>query len=316
MRKLAFLLPFMVTLISEFSLAGPGSSGGGASIRCNDGKLYALDYVAEGWGHPVNSDFTKARTGDEILKLIADGLKTKIPALAASLNDFRKLADTPNMETSHRYFNSNEYEPRDLGDQELGNINWPQMECTAPKSNPEILPTFIRTTFHGGMTVYDRKEALLKELAENSPLQVSFIYVHEWLRDYTESAASIRLANRYLHSVGTLKLRDSEIRTTLASFGLRTLDLPTQSEIIQRAKYERGVRAKINQLSTSCSALPVSEEKEQCLATKIDELSNMIASAITIPQPLEALARDAQSRLVAEWTRVRSAVMEAEANRR
>ena len=71
-----------------------------------------------------------------------------------------------------------------------------------------------------GMQLYAYVPSVLKELERTSALQLSYLYVHEWLWNHSSNVGRNRRINRFLHSVAPSALSDAAIREQLTGMGL------------------------------------------------------------------------------------------------
>jgi hypothetical protein len=80
-----------------------------------------------------------------------------------------------------------------------------------------------------GRTLFNYDANLLENLYRQSPLQASYLLVHEWLWDFVSDAPSNRELNRYLHSQEFFE--DSVVRVSrrLATYTIKSpLSLPAE----------------------------------------------------------------------------------------
>src|SRR3989338_7645024 len=175
-----FLIVALLTSANVFASEGRDGAGGDA-IRCNE-KLYALDYFQTQSGNARGPEAIKnAKDTKEILKFLSANLKTKLPELSANLEDFIKFNDNEVDNAEKRLWIGGTLPLVDIKDE--GMLRTLPEACRKPNGALDLLQAVIRKD--GKVTEYYYDEKVLKELEENSPEQLSYIYLHEWLRDFT-----------------------------------------------------------------------------------------------------------------------------------
>ena len=215
-KTTALILGFaLLTLtVSMVARAGGQDTGGGNVIQCDDGKMYSWDFVNAKLSQvSVDPAFLAAKSADEILAIISQRLYKFNRRLADSLDSFRKFNTDPLDEGPRLWINTTN--PLiNLGDEDRTQI---PVSCVAnAKPDFHLYQAVIRRqAIDGGKVRYQADQKLLQGLAANSPVQLSFLYIHEWLRDYSKNASDIDLADQLLH--------DSKIYTFSAALFNRTL---------------------------------------------------------------------------------------------
>jgi hypothetical protein len=234
------LLVNILSVMPVFALAGGAGPGGGDAIRCNDGKTYALDFeltTGSTLAPAVSlSDKGQYPTSGEILKTMANGLRKMIPALGASLDDFRSFNEVPLPNEKRLWINTDNplvY----LDDQD---IDVTPQNCLDRSGKPNVWQAIVRTPVKNGFVIYKRDPKALEELSKNSAIQVSFMQTHEWLRDYTDDVKVIRNVNRYLHSLKWMSLNGEGLRTVLSEFGLTSI---SKMKTVRELEAERKANA-------------------------------------------------------------------------
>ena len=207
--------------------AGPGNGGGGYVLECVEDGInvyYSYDYKqTEQPNQKVDPKLLAAKSANDILGIIRDRLKDRLPKMAEDLTDFMRfnrseLWDAPNEKrlwisapASHRLVNiHNEAKIREV------------QEC-----KPDAIQAVIFT--NQGQKIYEADQAIIEKL---SPIQLSFLYVHEWLRDYTQDPVILARVDRLLHSepaVGWDQVTADVLRKTLLTKGLTLENTGTTS---------------------------------------------------------------------------------------
>jgi hypothetical protein len=243
--KKILLLSFL-TAMPVIALAGGAGPGGGDGIRCNDGKVYSLDYrLTTGSSQNVAPELAKYSSGEDLLKMMAQQISTKIPKLGASMSDFLKFNEVPEAGQKRLWIDT-DLPIIYLDDQD---IDVTPKECLDAKGQPNVWQAVVRTPVKNGFVIYKRDQNALKEMAKNSPVQVSFTYVHEWLRDYTQDVTIIRNVNRYLHTMKWVGLSGESFRAVLTAFGLEKIgNMKTAHEIDAEKKADEAEKMRIAKL--------------------------------------------------------------------
>lgn len=228
------VLSFTVAVMSSACFARGGmDAGGGDTVVCRSSPLnflegnYNLDFVLTIEDLKNGDlDIVPVESWEESKDRIYFELLPKIPALAASFKDFsyglqRPLGEnsSPPQSTNRLWLPAKLWALKDEG---VGRPNIPY-NCYHPFSIPAQEPwvqTVIRTP-KSGYILYQYYKPLFDELYKSTPLQFSFLVVHEWLRDHVKDPKAIRRINRFLHSVDSELMTGSEVLAELHRLGLR-----------------------------------------------------------------------------------------------
>ena len=199
---------------------GNSSGGGGNAILCDDGKVYAWDYVNTKVDNmAIDPAFRNAKSAEQILKIMVQRLHNVHHGLANSLDDFLKFNADPINDSGRVWFHSKN--PLiNLNDEDRSRL--PKACIKNAKPDFKLYQAVIR--IDTAVTRYDVDDALVKKLAANSALQLSFLYVHEWLRDFSNSAANILVVNQLLHSQKFWTLNQEKFGLTLGKYGMSISD--------------------------------------------------------------------------------------------
>jgi len=226
-KKLTVLAFFSLVTVSPFARAGTKDGGGGDAILCRNGKLYSWDFIqTQTEPHGIAQDLYKNSSAKQILGLVEERLQRLNPFLAESLSSFSesrenshglKLRDGP-----YRTWVKGIHSLRDIPDETTKRI---PRACAGTDDKilikKRIYQAVIRTekllderenrpilaTGDGVLVTYDYDQRLLARLESNGAIQLSFLLLHEWLRDFTEDEELIAQAVKFLHG--------EELRTLL-----------------------------------------------------------------------------------------------------
>ncbi|MBC7465865.1 MAG: hypothetical protein H7256_07720 [Bdellovibrio sp.] len=218
MKNMMFAFGF--SIISSYCVAGGGFSvgNGGDIIRCPILESYlSLDFVLVSTS---KSKVANVESKEESFNRIGNILEKNIPELAGSYRNFTKLIFNENDLSQYYIWNQVSNLP-DIQDEEFLNI--PGV-CGLPSYGPAdmhqaVIREFVRTALYplGQVTFSYDPQAIA--LLKNDPLQLSFLFTHEWLWNIALDAKANRAINYFLHSKEIDKLSVSEVRSRLKAFG-------------------------------------------------------------------------------------------------
>lgn len=226
--KFLILVTVMVgSLIPQFSLAaqdGGVAGGGGNSILCNDGKYYSYDFIlTQKTKGKINPAFRTMDDPVAMIRAIAYVMSSKVPAMAASLTDFILGLQSSEFDFATggigRIWIPGLNPLAAVGDE--SRLRIPQ-QCLNSRGEPKIYQTVIRFKNDSNVIQYNYDERQILELHRNGPLQVSFLYIHEWLRDYTQDATVIMNIVRMLHEDGWITAQPEGVLSAMKRYGLNT----------------------------------------------------------------------------------------------
>lgn len=224
------------------SFAGGIASGGGHSIYClADSKLgfpkdgfYSVDYVLHVENNQMNEVYTNYDLYSHLARIQA-GLAAA-PELASRFSLF-----IANINNRSVWSKKNRYVWKDYP---AGLI--PTRDFDTEKVFPEVckrngiaqlFQVTVRRAMNQDVAHFEITQRRLDELAETSALQLSYHYVHEFLRDYTNEAKTLGLVNHFFHSVGFENINEATLINNLKNMGLGVFK--GQSEIESKQKEER-----------------------------------------------------------------------------
>lgn len=227
---------------------GPGNSG--MTVRCEQSSdpkdpaegLYSLDYLVA--ANTLGSEkVVPVRTFQESLKRIERLLLAKVPDLGESFKKFRSYLSNRDDRSQKRIWPRSDFKLPSIEDSDRSYV-LPE-NCAG-----RLTQTIIRS--EGGQQIeYDSHRDTFLELEKSSsaktppdeaekaptPLNLSFIYVHEWLWDYTKDPIVNRKVNWYLHT--NFLETDGEDKVVLVLFNLQLgkFKFRTHSDIERYNRY-------------------------------------------------------------------------------
>lgn len=228
-RGFVLTLIFFLAAIAHAAPRLGGTVGnGGDGLECrpspdNDlNGFYSLDYIltraaAHGADGAAPVDSWKS-SSERILRL----LRIKVPTLASSFEDFKKLV----FNTSYQY--TRIWEPTPFGLKSLDDeriVSQLPANCLDANGHALILQTVVRQyeSFSGtkpGVYIYKYDPELVAKLDRQSPLQLSHLMVHEWLWDLSLNVDRNRRVNKFFHSTEFESMPPEEVIATLRGMGL------------------------------------------------------------------------------------------------
>lgn len=285
----------MASFAKSTELEGPGGTGGGDSLLCNFGdgeKYYAYDYLASlaKDSSKLNPEFLAATDEKEILNSIATRLEGKLPAMAASLRDFVKsFKNTDLFSKEKRVWTKGPNPLVDVPDE--SRLRQIPKECFS-NGVAQLFQTVVRK--ETPRIEYNEDTSLTEGLKANAAIQLSFLYVHEWLRDYTSDPDLIMKLNRILHETSWLEASGEDARYIFVQAGASAMaKLETPNEVKARKVVEKQKKDRENALSKLNSDLLKVYEK--CRKKEIS-LDDAIKQAGRLVDNISALSQDERSR--------------------
>ena len=219
-------------LLCSASFAGNSAGNGGDTVRCEKSGensfegYWNLDYLLTYTSRNKNADVVQPKDWKESSDRILSLLKKKAGGFSDSFQSF--LDDIFN---SLDYSKPHVWEQGSFGlvlltkndeNYQFIDRNLP-VNCYTRSGNQDInLIRTITRTQKGIAAFYAYDEKIIQQLA---PLQLSFLFVHEWLRSFTNDERIIRRVNRLLHST-VVESPDYDLAGALAKIGLEPLDYP------------------------------------------------------------------------------------------
>ncbi len=248
-----------LTSTSAFALVINGDGrGGGDVVSCKadpkvsryDG-LYTLDYLLtrkDDFNENADEKFrfiAHNTTAIDATLLIAKKLEEVSPSAAKSLRSFLFFVENENWEhTSNdaseifRVWVSaprlTEYEDEDF-------ITDIPANCYKDNGERNISQIVLREDVNSTI-IYHYNRPLFTELKANA-LQMSYLLVHEWLRDYTVHASIIQNVNRYIHSDTFFKAQGYESAAVFKRMGLLFDRDPSREPTVQLMTFDAGVNS-------------------------------------------------------------------------
>jgi hypothetical protein len=173
---------------------------GGDSTRC-DGKIRTLDSVI--MNDQKTFKIVKNENSEASLSQIIDHFEKTYPYLAQRLKSFlQTYKDKGNTDENIYWIKG---VPRDVKDENLF-LDLPE-NCSTNLTQTVVLVKEPYSRYY-----YNSK--VLAELEQEKD-ELSWLLIHEWLRDYNEDSDVIRLLNAYLHSSQFLNADEDETRNML-----------------------------------------------------------------------------------------------------
>lgn len=219
MKKIILLI---AAFAGQICFAGNDGPGGGDVIVCesaNDNKsdtYYVLDFYL--W---------KRQNGNKLNSLVSiiEKLKATAPSLGDDLENFVNSSPYPvGIKLSSNWVKKKKI--RQINDEELGSYLDKMNKTPRSILLRERLPSHcslkqavLRMENSEGIT-YEYDPSIL-DMLNNGELQLSYLLIHEWLRNYFSSAEKIRKANWFFHGQPFLTYDSDVMSRALCNYGLQ-----------------------------------------------------------------------------------------------
>jgi hypothetical protein len=190
---------------------------------------YSYDYritkeYAKKFGMEVDPVYNKAKNGQEVLEIMADRMQSAAPEIANSLRDFARLNQNPSDASIRLWIFQQNHLPNIKSYSPIQTSFEYPIRCADHPMQQAVI-YFQKDK----RSVYRADSSLLDLLAQPSDdadrvpaVQESFLFIHEWLREKTDSDYDIALLDRYLHSANWAGLSREALLQKLDSLGLHS----------------------------------------------------------------------------------------------
>lgn len=215
----------LFSLFSAFASAGQEVGNGGDIIQCRSSAAndlsgyYSLDYLLT---YDPKDALIPVSSINQSLDRIQNNFRSKVPELLPSFEDYRRFLFNSDPTRSRLW------EPAPFGLVEIRDEDLPVAQ-TLPANcklgdKLQLIQAAIRlfSSYSGansGTIIYKYMPEFLGDLSVVSPVQVSFVVIHEWLWDHSFSVDRNRRINRFLHSQAFDRMSRDEILATFRNFG-------------------------------------------------------------------------------------------------
>lgn len=203
-KNVKAILAIIAILIAVHSFAarrgstggGDGVGNGGDVVWCSASEhmsagLYSLDFVATLESSDYNRLLVPVKSWEESYRRIWRVMATTIsPQLAQDFLNFAR--GVMSNASSSRMWIKFKFRLYDIKDE---NLLFDMPENCRQKHYQAVIRKKM-----GGTIIYYYSPSILKRLKKESPLQFSFLMVHEFLWDRMTDSEAIRETNRILHS--------------------------------------------------------------------------------------------------------------------
>lgn len=212
--------------------SGSGSTVSAATVVTNGGDIVSCrDEIDAEYVGPYSLDFLLTRrslsldstvevtTWEQSAQRILLWLRAKIPALGRSFSDF--LIYTYNFmdESRPRIWRPAPFGLLDLADEQIISLLPANCYVRDAAQRIAIIQSIIREQ-RANLIIYHFDPNILDPLRDESPLQYSFLMIHEWLWDLSRDVRVNRDVNRILHSQDLEYLPADALEQRLRNVGL------------------------------------------------------------------------------------------------
>ncbi|HEX4922683.1 MAG TPA: hypothetical protein VFV50_01305, partial [Bdellovibrionales bacterium] len=233
MKRLIMIILMAIVFEPQLASAGGGLVGnGGDVIECKpapgspfDG-LYSLDYLLTYQASNVNADVVVIPNLTASVTRLRRLLAAKLPTLLESFDSFTRHYLNTKDKSAPRFWEEAPFGLVDLKDENMVALVPPNCR---DGSKVRISQAMIRQfpSFSGtpqNTIVYKFVPQVISLLDSKYPLQLSFLYVHEWLWDVSQNVDRNRRLNRYFHSAAFEAHSAQEARAAVIGMGLTLPD--------------------------------------------------------------------------------------------
>lgn len=201
-RSLPLLLFFLVSISAQARGGGSTDVGnGGMSIECASSPSFrSYDYFVT--QHEMRNSFTVnlTLTPAESLQRIRALIATKLPAFAASFDEFVGQIQNTDPSKHYLWIKTDELKPIDF-DALIDDFHRYGIDpCPSGYGSDDLVQVIVRETQptpQGSQVIFHYDT---HNYSHTTGVQRSFLLVHEWLWNFTDSIASNRRADWLLHS--------------------------------------------------------------------------------------------------------------------
>ncbi len=195
---------------------------GGRVTRCSgNSNFQSLDYIfAKEFIDNKKVLLPKVTSVEQSLERIAGLLIQKLPTLSDSFREFISLIG--NQDPSKKYL----WKVSKTGLYELDDEAYQNIPYQCRKNDKiEIEQAIVRSNTGSSRTksdqiIFEFDSNIISEMKVNSPQQLSFLLVHEWLWNYTSSFEQNRKVDFLLHSYSLDELSSADANIVLQTLGL------------------------------------------------------------------------------------------------
>lgn len=230
--------------------------GGGDVVNCKSDPqvsryqgLYTLDYLLtrqDDFNENKDEQFriiSRNVMAQDLALSIAKKLDEVSPAAAKSLRSFLAFVENENWkntnEDSTEIFRVWVSAPRLAEYQDEDFITDVPQNCYRQNGKRDISQIILREDVNSTI-IYHYNRLLFNEL-KATPLQMSYLLIHEWLRDYTVHSSIIQNVNRYLHSATFFSSQGYESAAIFKRMGLLFDRDPSREPVVQLMNFDTGV---------------------------------------------------------------------------
>jgi hypothetical protein len=224
-KSLVIVVLFLLTTVTY--AGGVKVGGGGFAVMCTSASInkysgyYSLDFLlTESGQNSPQERLAEVETLGASLTRLSLLIHEKMPSLSESFDEYKDAVFNRFDLNKLRIWEPTPFSLVDLDDQNFS-VSLPS-NC---RSDGQIkgIPAVIRQSdsFSGTREhiIYKYIPEIVGKLNESSPLQLSFLIVHEWLWDVSSNVDRNRRVNRLLHSKRIETMSMSDIENEFKVFG-------------------------------------------------------------------------------------------------
>ncbi|MEQ1877006.1 MAG: hypothetical protein ABL958_10200, partial [Bdellovibrionia bacterium] len=227
MKWLALLV---FAAVSQPAWSGEGGlvGNGGDVIECKAAVgrpfagIYSLDYILTYQASNQNSDIQQPPSLQASIKRIRGILAAKLPELIFGFDSFTWFYRNTKVMNAARFWEEAPFGLVDIKDEKIVGLVPPNCQNSGVL---KIQQAIVRQFSPGvpslhEMVVYKYAPSVLDHVEKNLPLQASFLFIHEWLWDFSRDVEKNRRINRLIHSSEFDRLSSADLRDIFTRMGV------------------------------------------------------------------------------------------------
>lgn len=215
---------FISVCFSIVTHAHGGTVGnGGVVIICpNSSKSFSLDYILGQAAFDKSIVPVKMTNLETSLSRISTLLQNKLPSLSNSFAQYLKYIKNSSDSSQPYFWIATPFDIPETNDQEIDKLPSSCKGALGSGAGVSLYQAVVRNEITDAKgirrVVFQYDPSIFRAV---SPLQESFIYVHEWLWDLSSDIAQNRKINYFLHSNVIENMPEAEVVEKMKSFGLK-----------------------------------------------------------------------------------------------
>jgi hypothetical protein len=237
MKKIKVAVLNVLIILSSLNVMAQGAeanAGNGGDVAfCSEAQeindlvgAFALDYLRGKKTYGTHDPEYVSPSFFGSMERILSNLKLKVPELGNSLEEFMRFVENTYDFTQERVWTPSQLPLTPIFDEGL--------RVNLPENCQNVVQAIVRSGTGPIEYLFDEKT-----LGVLSGLQLSFLYIHEWLRDFTDDPVTIVKVNWLLHSKRIESLSSEQLVAELKGRKLGSFTTFSEYKSKEQAKRER-----------------------------------------------------------------------------